>query len=663
MYRGNGDAAIKLYAQKPPPLIFLSGTFGSATLWLIRGWVFAHFTFSFQRFGLLVAPPIGSFFVLYFLNLIAISVNAPAEIQKYAIARWGRLRSEGRSAELFCRADDYVDRVASLYIWAKRKALEFGEEETDPQQLPPSLVKAELLKNIEVLKDEVAVLKKDRILPVVSRMKSLWTERKAPFKYPRTTLYLEDPIYGQVALDPRLCRLFYHPLFQRLNYVRQLSFAYLVFPSASHSRLSHVLGVMRNAEVALRRMFDKGWIYTSQGREQLDISHSDRRRLLTKAQVCALLHDVGHGPFGHALDKLIPYLGMAGSSEVPDKVYSVKYVQELLADEVSEVAQEAGFRLEDVLNILDKERRTDLEGFDGLTLDLIDSPLDVDRMDYLVRDAHMTGLGMGHSNVQALIEHMRPFRRDDGYVSLTFDESALPHLEHLLYTRDIMYINCYEHPRKVCAERLLARLAEYLLGRGLEQDDLMLFTDEQFLTALNMLIAHGTDEANFLRSLQENSDFDVVREYRLSVWRKDKNRISFNEELSDGVKDWRERRAMGRSQLQSVFITAPRDWEERICREARLPEDLHWMVVVTVPAVDAKQEQESDTRILRSNRNGYQTVDLYDASTVMRAVATNLRPAREVIRVMVSAALSPQGKEEVKRAADTVFKRLLPEVC
>lgn len=258
---------------------------------------------------------------------------------------------------------------------------------------------------------------------------------------------------------------------------------------------------------------------------------------------------------------------------------------------------------------------------------------------------------------------MRPFRRDDGYVSLTFDESALPHLEHLLYTRDIMYINCYEHPRKVCAERLLARLAEFLLGRGLEQDDLMLFTDEQFLTALNMLITQGTDEANFLRSLQENSDFDVVREYRLSVWRKDKNRISFNEELSDGVKDWRERRTMGRSQLQSVFITAPRDWEERICREARLPEDRHWMVVVTVPAVDAKQEQESDTRILCSNRNGYQAVDLYDASTVMRAVATNLRPAREVIRVMVSAALSPQDKEEVKRAADTVFKRQLPEVC
>jgi HD superfamily phosphohydrolase len=611
---------------------------------------------------MLFAPPVIAFVLLYVLNLAVICICGSSELQECMIERWATFSSANVKPKLFCRVNDHVDRAAALLVWAKHRVLTLGDEEADPKNIAPSLMKAVLVNKVEGLQAEIAALKEAQLLPLVTKQKSLWTVTRVAPSYPHTAQYLDDPIYGQVALDPALCRVFYHSLFQRLNYVRQLSFAYLVFPSASHSRLSHILGVMRNAEVALRRMLDKGWIYTSQGREPLDISTEERKRLLIKTQLCALLHDVGHGPFGHALDKLIPYLEPATSADVPDKAYSVKYVQELLVREVNDVALNAGFELDNVLNILDKERQMDVQGIDGLILDLIDSPLDVDRMDYLVRDAHMTGLGMGHSNVQALIEHMRPFRGPDGYFSLTFDESVLPHLEHLIYARDIMYINCYEHPRKVCAERLLARLAEFMLGRGLKQDDLMLFTDEQFLYALNLLTSKGTNEANFLRSLQENLDFDVVCEYRLSVWKKDKNKISFNDELSDEVKVWRDLRMGSNKQLKSVFIKTPGDWEERICREAKLPESQYWKVVVTVPAVDAKQEQESGTRILRSRGNGYETVELFSASTVMSAVATNLKPAREVIRVMVSADVSLYVRQEIKRAADGVFKRQPREI-
>lgn len=648
---------MKVYARNPFPFTFVAGTAGTAASVVSKGWIFAHAHASIARFGLLCLPAVSVFGLIYLGNLAVICLYSPPELQGQIVARWCELDSSQEKPELFGKATDYIDRVASTLVWLKYRTIAIGEGQMDPHGLCPSLVKAELVSKNEELKDEIATIRKERILPLLVELKSIWEATKAPYWDSQAPLYLEDPIYGQIALEPKLFPVFYHPLFQRLNYVRQLSFAYLIFPSASHSRLSHILGVVRNAEVALRRMLDKGWVYTSKGRRQLKVSDTERESLLTKVQLCALLHDIGHGPFGHALDKLIPYLDVNDSPGVPDKVYSVRYVEEFLLDEVNKVAKSAGFDLEDVLNILDKERQTEIQGFDGLILDLIDSPLDVDRMDYLVRDAHMTGLGMGHSNVQALIERMCPYQHDDGYVNLTYDEEALPHLEHIIYTRDIMYINCYEHARKVCAERVLARLAQYLLGLGLKKDDLMVLTDEQLLDLASLLTTKGSPEGLLLKSLRENSPFKVCREYRLSVYDPETNRTVFNENLREEVKGWRDRRISGGHELKSVFISTPRDWEEQICGNAGLSKPDFWKVVVTVPAFDAKQEKETPTRVLVRDGNGYKTQDLYDASPVMRAEVTNLKPMREVIRVIVVAELAERSVQDIGDAADCVFMR------
>ena len=122
-------------------------------------------------------------------------------------------------------------------------------------------------------------------------------------------------------------------------------------------------------------------------------------------------------------------------------------------------------------------------GFDALIGDLIDSSMDMDRMDYLMRDAHMTGLSMGFTNADALIQCIRPVRSGDAYL-LAYDHIGIEYMEHLLYAREAMYRSCYEHPRKRAAERIFERLIRAIAQDDPEIiDDLYILTDEELLCA------------------------------------------------------------------------------------------------------------------------------------------------------------------------------------
>ena len=97
-----------------------------------------------------------------------------------------------------------------------------------------------------------------------------------------------------------------------------------------------------------------------------------------------------------------------------------------------------GFDPDDLMRVLDPAQRDLLSNFDPLIGDLIDSSMDMDRMDYLIRDAHMTGLSMGFTNADALIQCVRPVRSGEAYI-LAYDNSGVEYMEHLLYAREAMY--------------------------------------------------------------------------------------------------------------------------------------------------------------------------------------------------------------------------------
>lgn len=534
----------------------------------------------------------------------------------------------------------------------------------------------ELAHQVKNAEGELVQVKANDLVSRVERLASRWV-REGPSRDERAVLYFDDPVCGQFCLDERLSPVLVHPLFQRLNYVRQLSFAYLVFASASHTRLSHCLGVARNAKVAMQTIFEKGWLFSSQGKRKIDRTPDQWDALCLKAQLCGLLHDIGHGPFGHALDKLIPYMDPVTKLDLPDRVYSIKYIKGPLAEAVKRVAKEGGFTLEEVTAILDREEQANLSGYDGLIAGIIASQLDVDGMDFLARDAHMTGLRMGRSNVEALMEHMCPF--DDGQkISLTYEESALPHIENYMYAHDIMYMNCYEHPRKVAAERLLIRLCQHLLNNGVSKDDLMLLADEQLFTVLDWFLPASGALRQSLRALQQNLEFrlpggypkveesdekgeNVVRrrcEYGLSKWDPTQRMTVFNDALSDDVKGWQSRRGVYEKHQKSVYVDDPNKWEELVWRSAELQEGDRWRAVVTVPAPNVRKQEESETQILvKTGRESYDTVGLAAASKLMNAVVMNVNPLREVIRVLVSADTPDELSGRIADEADKVFLR------
>jgi HD superfamily phosphohydrolase len=212
---------------------------------------------------------------------------------------------------------------------------------------------------------KLAEFQKDFLPAAVREMGRRWLTDRIPDRLEAKGI--DDPIYGHFLLDPTLATLLSHPLLQRLARVKQLSFSFSQFPSARHSRLSHSLGAAKNAEMALAGILDRGVYYVEGETEPHRFSEeitSQRSSLLRRAQIAALLHDVGHGPFGHALDY---YAGAKTRSMHPDKKYTISYLRQYLAPTLRSLGVDDA----SVLSILSPDR-SELTGMDNLIADVID---------------------------------------------------------------------------------------------------------------------------------------------------------------------------------------------------------------------------------------------------------------------------------------------------
>jgi HD superfamily phosphohydrolase len=453
--------------------------------------------------------------------------------------------------------------------------------------------------------------------------------------------YRYDPIYGVISIDGPLLRVFRQPIVQRLSHVRQLSFSYLTFPTATHTRLAHSLGVCKMAELALSGMFNRGTVYSSASSVPLRLTDSRRKELLLKSQLAALLHDLGHGPFGHALDKYVGFFDESNPRLHPDKEISVQYIMSTLSGTLEEV----GFAPESIAAILDGSTRRSLTDFEALIADIIDSPLDVDRMDYLFRDGIMTGLTAGYGSLRTLLEMMRPFQSDDG-ISLAFDEAAVPAIENLLYLRDFLYVNCYELPPKLAAERAFERVAEEAISSGLlTVEQLMLLTDANVLSVVPGAASADTAVGHLAQALLTGQKYEQVYFCKPS------------ESANPEVKNWVTNRLLGNvgGGLRQAYVVIPRLWERRIAELSGVGGDQDWQVLVSVPSYFAYVQKESGARVLVRNGQGWSTVDLFEYSKKLGAILEQMRPASSFIRVFASAATTTTERERIRAAAASVL--------
>jgi HD superfamily phosphohydrolase len=265
---------------------------------------------------------------------------------------------------------------------------------------------------------------------------------------------IRDPLWNNIQVDPLTLRLVDTPVFQRLRYVRQLGLAYLVYPGATHTRFEHALGTYHLARVVLAQLDERG--------AMAGVARDD----CLIARAAALLHDVGHYPFSHALEEI----GATHHEEVARPLITHGAVADVLRAEIADDAPER------VLALIRGESRSALQG-------LVSGSLDLDKIEYLKRDALMCGVPYGEIDVDRLLNALVVVPEPEtGRPAIGVHEKGLSALESLLFAKYQMYRNVYWHHAVRSATAMYKRLVDDALAAGaLDPRGLATFTDEGLL--------------------------------------------------------------------------------------------------------------------------------------------------------------------------------------
>lgn len=293
---------------------------------------------------------------------------------------------------------------------------------------------------------------------------------------------INDPVYGFITIDhPLILQIISHPVYQRLRNIHQMAFAYLVYPGAMHSRLHHSLGAYHLMCTALNELKSKGTEINSE--EELG------------AKLAILLHDIGHGPFSHALE-------MELIKDVSHETISLLLMQKL--------NKEFDGRLQTAIDIFtNKYPKKFLH-------QLVSGQLDVDRMDYLNRDSFFTGVAEGVIGYDRIIKMLIV---KDG--QLMVEEKAIYSIEKFLVSRRLMYWQVYLHKTVLAAEMMLVKIIER--ARQLIQDkiEVIAATEE-----LNFFLQNFTEKNSIdqhLDSFCRLDDYDVMT--TIKNWSKHPDKI------------------------------------------------------------------------------------------------------------------------------------------
>ena len=241
-----------------------------------------------------------------------------------------------------------------------------------------------------------------------------------------------DPIYGFITVkNPLIFKIIEHPYFQRLRRISQMGLSYLVYPGAHHTRFHHVIGCTFLMQKAVETLRLKG----------MEINGEEEEALM----VAILTHDLGHGPFSHALEGC--FVQGLGHEEL-----SLKFMEEL--------NREFDNRLETAMRMFKGE-------YPRLFMNqLISSQLDMDRLDYLKRDSFYSGVAEGNINSERLISMLCV--RDD---QLAVEDKGIFSVEKFIMARRFMYWQVYLHKTGLAAEKILVKImrrVRELVDKGIE---------------------------------------------------------------------------------------------------------------------------------------------------------------------------------------------------
>lgn len=334
-----------------------------------------------------------------------------------------------------------------------------------------------------------------------------------------------DPIHGNLTIpDPLILDLIDTYEFQRLRRIRQLGSCFMVFHGAEHSRFQHALGTMWLMHCVLERWDQEG---------VLQLAPEIRKAALA----AALLHDVGHGPFSHALEHTFSGLNHE------------KLGFQIITGPLGEVLRAHNCDPRTVVELLTNEYK------EPVLCELLSGQIDVDRMDYLQRDSLYTGVKYGLFDSERILSTLVPLRAAlnqeklfaptrEGLV-LAIDPKGVLAVEEFLFSRYFMYWQVYLH-RAVRSAELMLRL---ILKRAREvfkenNEDLWLPPNLQFLFALDQTETKTEPTPEFLHNFLSLDDFDLFHAFKM--WR-----LSGDEVLRDLANRFLSRKLFKGAELSS----------------------------------------------------------------------------------------------------------------
>ena len=293
---------------------------------------------------------------------------------------------------------------------------------------------------------------------------------------------LNDPIYGFIKIpDGLIFHIIEHPYFQRLRRIKQLGLTDYVYPGAMHTRFHHALGAMHLMDQALLNLRSKG----------IEISEEEYEA----SMVAILLHDIGHGPFSHALEESL----LQGIHHEQMSSLVIQLFNELFDGQ------------------LELARRIFNRNYDRLFFSqLVASQLDVDRLDYLNRDSYFTGVSEGKIGFERILKMLNVWNEE-----IVIEEKAIYSIENFLSSRRLMYWQVYLHKTTVGTEKLLIQLikrAKFLAQEGrleTRNDALRLFLQHDFT------LSDFEKEKKLLHAYLSLDDHDIWGSVKIWQYHKD----------------------------------------------------------------------------------------------------------------------------------------------
>ena len=295
---------------------------------------------------------------------------------------------------------------------------------------------------------------------------------------------INDPIYGFIEIEAGIINeLVNHPYFQRLRRISQLGLSYLVYPGAQHTRFQHALGCLHLMTKAIQQLIKKG--------HQI----SDEEQIAIK--IAIILHDIGHGPFSHALERTLV-------TNISHENLSLIYMHSLNA--------EFDGKLSLAIQIFQNKYKK------KFLHQLVASQLDMDRLDYLKRDSFFTGVTEGNVGVERIIS-MLDVKNDN----LVIEEKGIYSIEKFIIARRLMYWQVYLHKTVISAENMLKQLllrAKYLINNAKQ-----IYTTKALKIFLcnEYVIEDFVASNNLLENFSQLDDYEIYS--CLKYWSKNKDYV------------------------------------------------------------------------------------------------------------------------------------------